>query len=353
MELFDILQAEWDAFHARIEEYEKLPDEKFYAKCREEVRAYEAKVLEITGDPIHDNFWRKLDSEDKMDTVDGYLSNRDYALDKMFMRHCTDAEVRRLEVLDARLHELENDLFSRTQKMYDYILAMPKDEKDDDIDIDGTLRYWGDTAQDVLHLEDDDFYGSKFLEIILIKAYVLKEHCGGLAIIETGGNWHRHHKSENAREPDYDRFERWFDDGTSWAESYLVHPKLSHIVMSYSTHALVTHDGWCIPDFLRLNTFEVKVNVALQQFSEQDDSRLWWYTDCTREQFIKKFLNEAEHRPEGMPKGEFIYRRGLEYFDVKESDDSIANLRKPMEDDRHIEDFLTALWKQEAKARVS
>lgn len=301
-----------------------------------------------------------------MDTVDEYLGNRGYALEKMFQRHCTDAEVKRLEVLDTRLHELENDLFSRTQKIYDHILAMPKDEKDDDIDIDGILRYWSDTAQDVLRLEDDDFYGSKFLEIILIKAYILKEHGGNLAIIETGGNWHRRHKDESAEESGHDRFERWFDDGTSWAESWLVHPKLKHIVMSYSTHALVTHDGWCIPDFLRLNTFEVKVNVALQQFSEQDDSRLWWYAGCTREQFIEKFLHEAEHRPGGMSKGEFIYRRGLEYFDVEGTDGAIAKHRKFMrksqdlpepilptlpecsKDDSLIEDFLTALWKQES-----
>lgn len=132
MELYEILQEESDAFHARIEEYEKLPDEEFYSKCRAEVRAYEARILEITGDPIHDNFWRNLDSEDNMDTVSEYLDNRGYALEMMFQRHCTDAEVKRLEVLDARLHELENDLYSRTQKMYDLIVSMPKDEKDDD-----------------------------------------------------------------------------------------------------------------------------------------------------------------------------------------------------------------------------
>ncbi len=33
-------------------------------------------------------------------------------------------------------------MFERTGRMYRYILDMPLDEKDDDIEVEGTLRYW-------------------------------------------------------------------------------------------------------------------------------------------------------------------------------------------------------------------
>ena len=91
--------------------------------------------------------------------------------------------------------------------------------------------------------------------------------------------------------------------------------------MCYVTHALVTHADYCVPDFMRLNSFEVKVNVEVLQDAEQDGSRRWWSRDCSFQQFKDKFLHEAEHRPIGMSRGEFIYNRVVEYFDFEGSDE--------------------------------
>lgn len=112
--------------------------------------------------------------------------------------------------------------------------------------------------------------------------------------------------------------------------------------MCYATHAVVTHYLYSIPDFLRMNTFEVKVEVKLQQICEQDGSRLWWWDNCNERQFADKFLHEAEHRPEGMSKGEFIWKRVVEYFEFEERDesDSISSLPDCRKDDSLIEEFL-------------
>ena len=128
-----------------------------------------------------------------------------------------------------------------------------------------------------------------------------------------------------------------------------------------------------------MNDFEVKIEMKLQQFSEQDGSRLWWWTKCSERQFIDKFLHEAEHRPAEMSLGEFIYRRGIDYFRLEEWDECerdakaralqykddprlgkpeeeiealypanrIAQLPDCREDDAKVEEFLKVLYRME------
>ncbi len=133
--------------------------------------------------------------------------------------------------------------------------------------------------------------------------------------------------------------DNYLDDGVSWAESWLWHPKLEHIVMCYVTHAIVTHNHYSIPDFMRLNDFEIKVEVKLQQFSEQDGSRMWWWSQCEERQFIDKFLHEAEHRPIGTALGEFVYMRGIEYFEIDEWDEADDQAKKRLSGNQKPELF--------------
>ena len=138
--------------------------------------------------------------------------------------------------------------------------------------------------------------------------------------------------------------ENTLDDGTTWAEGWIRHPKLEHLCVCYATHALITHSGYSIPDFLRLNTFEVKVTVMIQQISEQDGSRLWWWKNCQEQQFTDKFLHEARHRPSGQSLGDFIWNRGIEYFGLAESND-IKKLPDCRHNDTLASSFLQALWR--------
>lgn len=328
MELWEQLSEENDRFHERMESYEALPVEERLEKFREEIRDAESKILEITGDPYEGYLCKTCETEDKRDTVENLLGFRYFALSKMFQIHCSDAEVARIESLNAKLYELTQQMFKRTGNFYRYILDMPLETRDDDIEVEGSLRFWEDDKSDILHLEDDDFYGSDFLRMIPIIAFIERDHHGDLAIINCSPYWRRdsgHKSSMTDKELD---IENHLDDGDSWAESWLRHPKLDHIVMCYATHAIVTHNDFSVPDFMRLNDFEIKVEMKLQQFSEQDGSRLWWWNQCGERQFIDKFLHEAEHRPSGMSLGEFVYMRGIEYFDIEGWDESDKQVKE-------------------------
>ena len=376
MELWEQLSKENDIFHERMDGYESLPEEERIEKYREEVRNAEAEILKITGDPITDSLWISLKTEDSKDIVDNLLGYRYYALSKMFALHCSEAEVKRIEALDAQLLQLSRNLFDRTAKMYRAVLDMPSDEKDDSISVEGTLKFMGDTAQDILHLEDDAFYGSDFKRMILILSFLETEHHGDLALLNCHPSWDYEKKHKSSMTDEELGIEHWMDDGTTWAESWLRHPKLDHIVMCYATHALVTHANYCVPDYMRLNSFEVKVDVEVLQDAEQDGSRRWWSRNCSLQQFKDKFLHEAEHRPVEMSKGEFIYNRVVEYFDYDGRDESdreavrrnlefeqkypdskvhhdnsiykadrIASLPDCRKDDSLVEDFLEAAYK--------
>lgn len=321
MELWEQLSSENDAFHERMDWYESLPIKERLDQYRKELKDAEAKILDIVDGKYEGHLLKICDCIDDMDRLEWYLGNRYYALSKMFAIHCSDAEVKRIEEQNAHLLDLTNDLFSRTGKMFRYILDMPLEEKDDDIDVEGTLKYWGEEEQDILRLEDDVFYGSNFARMIPIVAFIEREHHGDVPLIQCFPHWDKKDRKNSSMTDKELGVENELDDGTTWAESWLVHPKLNHIVMCYVTHAIITHNDYSIVDYMRMNTFEVKVTVELQQICEQDGSRLWWWENCGERQFIDKFLHEAEHRPVEMSKGEFIYNRVVEYFDFDGRDE--------------------------------
>lgn len=45
-------------------------------------------------------------------------------------------------------------------------------------------------------------------------------------------------------------------------------------LQDYAGHALILYSDYPIPDFLRMNTFEVKVNVMVQYFSTSEVKKL-------------------------------------------------------------------------------
>lgn len=62
-------------------------------------------------------------------------------------------------------------------------------EKDDDLTVEGCLRYWGDTAQDVLHLEDDEYYRSDFTKMIIVNAMLQQEKIGDMEVMTCSPYW--------------------------------------------------------------------------------------------------------------------------------------------------------------------
>ena len=307
-----------------------------------ELAERERKILSITGDPLGWDFsWLK--DESKKEEVQSLLLERYRILSEMFELHCSDSEAKRFECQNERLYSLTRDMFSRTGKMYRQMLSSPLEEKDDDFTVEGCLRYWGDTAQDVLHLEDDEYYRSDFTKMIIVNALLQQEKIGDMEVMTCSPYWDASKGLKPTMSDKELGLENTLDDGTTWAEGWIRHPKLEHICVCYATHALITHSGYSIPDFLRLNTFEVKVNAMIQQISEQDGSRLWWWKYCREQQFTDKFLHEAKHRPSGQSLGDFIWGRGIEYFDLNEVDD-VSKLPDCRHDDTLVPTFLHTLW---------
>ena len=129
------------------------------------------------------------------------------------------------------------------------IKTMPLLEKDDDVDVEAKLKFWEDGASSVLEIEDDAYYGSDFRRMIVLLAIVDRDYkC--YDEIEQANICPRIVDSKIVSDDDIIND---LDDGTSWAEAWLRHPKLDHLVICHAVHDICTHKNYSVPDLLRMN----------------------------------------------------------------------------------------------------
>ena len=275
------------------------------------IKDIEKDILDISGDVLDLSNRRHNITPSEYDLLETLLSSRFWALNKLFENHCTDEEVRRFTAINNQLYDMTQRMYERTRMLNDLIKAMPLHEKDDDVMIEANLKFWEDGAISVLELEDDGFYGSDFARMIEILAMVDSDHIH-LSNIEHLTASTSIEMGELKVDNDITNA---LDDGTTWAEAWLRHPKLDHLVICHAVHDICTHKNYSIPDLLRMNTFEVSVDMKIQQIEDQDGARCFWIQNYTPEQVKAKLLAEAEHRPTGMSLGNFIYRRCRVYYD--------------------------------------
>ena len=280
------------------------------------VQQIEKDILSISGDVLDLNTRRRDIAPAEYDLLEALLSKRSWALNNLFEYHCTAQEVTRFAAINDQLHNMTQGMYERTKMLNELIKTMPLHEKDDDVVVQANLKFWDDGAMSVLELEDDAFYCSDFTRMIELLAMVdykythldyVHQICTSTGI--EGGVL----KVDDDIKDD-------FDDGTTWAEGWLKHPKLDHLVICHAVHDICTHKHYSIPDLLRMNTFEVSVEMKIQQIVNQDGSRCFWMQDYTNEQIKDKLLAEAEHRPIGVSLGDFIYRRCRVYYDTMVDD---------------------------------
>ena len=115
--------------------------------------------------------------------------------------------------------------------------------------------------------------------------------------------------------------------------------------MCHAVHDICTHKNYSIPDLLRMNTFEVSVDIKIQQIEDQDGARCFWIQNYTPEQAKAKILAEAQHRPTGMSLGDFVYWRCRVYYETMVDD--IPPELDCRGNEKSIIPFLDALLKQE------
>ena len=264
--------SDWPEARKRVESYKTLPSEVRAGRLRVEVRRAEESILSVTGDPLESSYWESLRDKANAELVSDQLNIRYRALSDLFEMHCSDAEVAAVERQNARMLEYTEQMFERTGRMYRYMLDMPREGRGEEIEVEGSLRYWEDG--EVLQMPDDAFYGSDFKRMIPIISGFDSECRGDLPIIDSSPSCCDFDVKTSSMDDRALGLENFLDDGQSWEEGPLRHPKLDHIVFCYASHAVITHKPYSIPDFIRLGLFEVRVEVKSQDFRQagQDKS---------------------------------------------------------------------------------
>ena len=323
--------------HEMIEGEEKILLLKMF------VKDIEKDILEIAGDVLdYSLIVRKRLTPFQFELLDALLDLRGRALNSLFEVHCSDEEVRRFTAINDKLYTMTESMYERARMVNDLIKTMPLHEKDDDVEVEAKLKFWEDGAPSVLEIEDDEFYGSDFTRMIVLRSIIDSDYRSYDEIERVA----IYPKLVNGKLiPDDTEINNRMDDGTTWAEAWLRHPKLDHLIVCHAVHDICTHKNYSIPDLLRMNTFEVSVDIKIQQIEDQDGARCFWIQNYTPEQAKAKILAEAQHRPTGMSLGDFVYWRCRVYYETMVDD--IPPELDCRGDEKSIIPFLHALLKQE------
>ena len=248
-----------------------------------ELKKLEKRILRIAGDPLasgskgYRKFFRWESNKNAVERVQELMSDRRFILHLLFEKHCTPAEVARLEKVNDLLLDLTNRTYKRTARLARKVLSTPREELDDDLTVEGKLIPEFDLPYSVLRLEDDNYYGSDFVRMAAILQET-EEYQPGMADVRCYLD-----QIENFTPAITDEelgCANTMDDGTTWGEAWLRIPPLRHIDICYALHALVSHMNWSIPDVLRINNYKIEVTFTAQQYSDQDRNRRWWWTLC-------------------------------------------------------------------------
>ena len=245
-------------FVERVAAYDSLPEQYRLEAYRKLLRETECKLLNLAGDPLEYEFKAERGGEEVKEQVRELAGDRAYVLNRMFALHCSEAEVARMEQLNKYLRDMTDRMYARTAGMFRYMMQMPRNPQDDIIEVEGKLKFWSDTDEAVLKLEDDDFYGSDFRRMIPIAdgaEYDMPiRSCLVYCDSDAAGKTDKELGMVNE-----------LDDDETWAEGWLRSPKLDHIVMCHAIHDLATHRAFSIPDVLRLNDFQIVIDTQIRQ----------------------------------------------------------------------------------------
>lgn len=198
------------------------------------------------------------------------LKERKSILDSMFLE--TQAELEQLSKVNDSLYDLTQKLYSKTYSLYVALLKTGFDpEFDDDIMLDGTLRFRSDLNEDddsVLAMEEDDQYGSDFRWMLgLINS--LDEECETYPCARTWMSYSSKHS------PDMTAQELGLannlDDGISWDHI----GQFNGICICHAFFELHSSSNlFSYPDILRMNDFWCEVKITHQHLTNQNGDRV-------------------------------------------------------------------------------
>ena len=229
---------------------------------RDYIRDLEADILKITGNQNEHSELTRKKAPSKIREVSHMLMLRCWALNIMFYDHCSDNEIRQFAAINEHLYNATQHMYERTNMAKDFLQTMPTHEKDSDVWIESKLEFWCDDESSVPKFAEDEYYGSDFSNMIAILSTIDRDfyHREGFDYI------YPHSEIIDGKVVVRDDIVNVLDDGRSWSEGYLRHPKLSHIVICHAVHDICEHKSYSIPDLLRMNSFQVSIDIKIQSF---------------------------------------------------------------------------------------
>ena len=243
------------------------------SELRRHLLSVEILIKELVGDDPYLFYSSRAQNYEKFERVESLIELRLLILNKIF--GATDNEVHRFEKLNALLLELTNQMYARTCLLYRNTLRYADYSWDDDYEVEGTLschpEYDKDDSNhhDILRLEEDNYYGSDFAYMAALICEYEEYYNGSFG--ENIEMCSIQHNSKNTPDLSDKQLEcvNDLEDGTTWAEGWLCHPKLEHICMCHAVHSLVCHHAFSIPDMLRINDFWVEASIKVQHITDQ------------------------------------------------------------------------------------
>lgn len=308
------------------------------AKLRKRLQRIEAAILRITGKDM-DRLSARLVPEKKRKRIGKLIGMRQVLLNRMFT--ATAEEVERMVWVNTLLLDLTQQMYRRSAELYRRVLDTTHDKTfDDDVMVEGSLKYGSNGLESVLHLTDDYYYGSDFTRMMQIIDWLYLCRADGFQIEDIEYTSKSIELDDTPSMSDAQLgFANDLDDGTTWAEGWLDHPAFKHICICHAVHDICTHKCYSIPDLLRMNDFWCEVKISHQHIVEQDGSRWEWWNSCSFEEFRNKLLSEAAHRPEEYRLGQYIVNRTSELFP-----DVVGRLKNDcFGDDQQIDAYLHEL----------
>ena len=228
-----------------------------------------------------DSYWGPgicdLDKESK-EQLGNLLVERYRLLNDMF--RATPEEVEDFKKVNERLFDLTQKMYAKTQSLYRAILKTGYDPAfDDDIMVDGTLRFVYNDEDGSLYWSEEDrknpynrpnVYGSNFPAMMdILYEYYEESTTPECAFCSVSYNL-KHNQKMSAKEMGMDNF---LDDGDSWAEGWLRRDEFKDICICHAVYDLCTHKNYSIPDLLRMNDFWCEVKITHQHLVDRDGKR--------------------------------------------------------------------------------
>ena len=313
----------------------RLSQNKRLANVCKKIQRIERKIVEVTK-VDQDGFLKRL-SVIEQESVQELLFKRRSLLNTLFA--ATPAEIERFCQVNDRLFDLTKKMYSQSATFYRQVLTTYSPSFDDDVEIEGRLRFVFNGPESVLQLENDAYYGSDFRSMIAVLNHL------GDSDIECC-----HHNLDLTKGDDMTDeelgFENCLDDGTTWDEGCLRHPALNHICICHAVHDLCIHKEYSIPDLLRMNDFWCEVGITHQHIVEQDGARMGWWKNYSYDEFAKKMRTEAEHRPSHLRFGQFIAIRTAELFPGATGSSGWCGANDCFYDDTKVDDYLLDVYNQ-------